>query len=500
MNPEYFISMFIFSKMDKLMEYWFLIIPLFLIITLFGRENLKRDVIDLYESYFKKLPKGEIILESNPNERRNSERYQAIMWYVAKQSHPTVYRAQEVYYKQYDWDVDRDIMNHFFRIEQSKEFFVTNEIKGKVHVYEKETNKNQSNNNVIVEELYSIILTSDTLTINQIISFLDNVEKDYQDFLLRNNLKHQMIIECLWNTGKNHFRIIPYKWTSNVSFENKFFENKEKILSQIKFFLENPDYYKRKGIPYQLGILLHGKPGCGKTSFIKAIANYTKRHIVDVKLNNEIELPKLKELILNDKIEQNLLIPQENRIYVFEDIDVMGEIVHKRKNKKEKEKIKNNDSEEDSEFEELSSIDSSSKKDEEKEKEEDKTANTLLKLIATSQENKTIPKNDNNMSYFLNILDGLQENSGRIIIMTTNYVEKIDEAILRPGRIDINCEFKLANNQTILEILSFYWDENLDEIKEKYPQVLKLEDIPHCNIVEKCRANNSLEKTIIDLI
>jgi len=367
-------------------------------------------------------------------------------------------------------------------------------------MYEKETNKNQHTNNVVIEELYSITLTSETLSINQIISFLDDVEKDYQDFLLRNNLKHQMIIECLWNQGKNHFKIIPYKWMSNVTFENKFFDNKEKILSQIKFFLEHPEYYKKKGIPYQLGILLHGKPGCGKTSFIKALANYTKRHIIDVKLNNEIDLPKLKELILNDRIEQNLLIPQENRIYVFEDIDVMGEIVHKRKAIKEKDK---EDKKDDNDNEDLSSLDSDSDKvisEEDIKKDDDKAAKALINFFAKSTDIKNNSKNDNNMSYFLNILDGLQENSGRIVIMTTNYVEKLDEAVLRPGRIDINCEFKLANNNIILEILSFYWDENIKTIKKVFPQVLKLHDIPHCNVVEKCRANTSLADTIRDLL
>ena len=71
-------------------------------------------------------------------------------------------------------------------------------------------------------------------------------------------------------------------WSSNVTFDNRFFDNKEMILNKIDFFLKNRDWYVKKGIPYTLGFLLHGKPGCGKTSFIKALLNYTKRHCVNV--------------------------------------------------------------------------------------------------------------------------------------------------------------------------------------------------------------------------
>ncbi len=39
-------------------------------------------------------------------------------------------------------------------------------------------------------------------------------------------------------------------------------------------------------------------------------------------------------------------------------------------------------------------------------------------------------------SGFLNAIDGVRSQEGRIIIMTTNYKEKLDPALLRPGRVD----------------------------------------------------------------
>ena len=50
-------------------------------------------------------------------------------------------------------------------------------------------------------------------------------------------------------------------------------------MKKIQFFTENESWYVENGIPYMFGLLLHGEPGCGKTSTIKAIANMTQRHI-----------------------------------------------------------------------------------------------------------------------------------------------------------------------------------------------------------------------------
>ena len=68
--------------------------------------------------------------------------------------------------------------------------------------------------------------------------------------------------------------------------------------------------------------------------------------------------------------------------------------------------------------------------------------------------------NDNNLSNLLNILDGLQECPGRIIIMTTNKPEKLDSALIRSGRIDFKIEFTFATLKDVENIISFYWNDN----------------------------------------
>ena len=39
------------------------------------------------------------------------------------------------------------------------------------------------------------------------------------------------------------------------------------------------DWYAKRGIPYRRGYLLYGPPGCGKTTFVTALAGALKRSI-----------------------------------------------------------------------------------------------------------------------------------------------------------------------------------------------------------------------------
>ena len=46
----------------------------------------------------------------------------------------------------------------------------------------------------------------------------------------------------------------------------------ERIVRDVKEFIMSPGWYMDRGIPYRRGYLLHGPPGCGKSSFITALA------------------------------------------------------------------------------------------------------------------------------------------------------------------------------------------------------------------------------------
>jgi SpoVK/Ycf46/Vps4 family AAA+-type ATPase len=249
--------------------------------------------------------------------------------------------------------------------------------------------------------------------------------------------------------------------------------------------------YKKRGIPHTLGFLLWGEPGCGKTGFIKALMNKTKRHGISIKLNNKFDLNKLRQILYNEEITDELCIPLDKRIIIFEDIDCMSDIV----------KTRFTDSEDDNNSE---PDDNDNKKEKENEKENE---NPLLKLLSPL---KPTPVEfiNNNLSYLLNILDGLEEYPGRIIIMTSNQPDKLDKALIRPGRIDHIIEFTNATLDDIKKIIIYYWncEKTLTTHQLKYLDNLLAKNnfldkkYSHAYVVNICRSTDNFEDCLLKLI
>jgi chaperone BCS1 len=59
------------------------------------------------------------------------------------------------------------------------------------------------------------------------------------------------------------------------------------------------------------------------------------------------------------------------------------------------------------------------------------------------------------LSGLLNVLDGVGSQEGRLLIMTTNYIERLDAALIRPGRIDQKIEFWLADVGIVNQLFRF---------------------------------------------
>lgn len=55
------------------------------------------------------------------------------------------------------------------------------------------------------------------------------------------------------------------------------------------------------------------------------------------------------------------------------------------------------------------------------------------------------PARKTSLSALLNVLDSVASQEGRVLIMTTNHVDKLDDALIRPGRVDMTIRFGLAD-------------------------------------------------------
>jgi SpoVK/Ycf46/Vps4 family AAA+-type ATPase len=205
----------------------------------------------------------------------------------------------------------------------------------------------------------------------------------------------------------------------------------------LEFFLNRRDWYEQKGIPYTLGFMFHGEPGCGKTSSIKAIANTARRHIVNIQLSQIKSKEQLRHLFFNDEIHvhdgiktERYTIPVHERLYVIEDIDAMGDSVLRRDWKKP--------------------VSDSSK--------------PLSKEDAWMEAHREEEQNEPlDLSFLLNLLDGTLEASGRILAITSNFPERIDKALIRPGRIDMIVHFRKCNIQILKEMVNSFYDTEFEE-------------------------------------
>merc|ERR1719270_3036209 len=228
-----------------------------------------------------------------------------------------------------------------------------------------------------------------------------------------------------------------FSFESGKTFDNIFFPEKEKLIKKIQFFNNNESWYMKHGTPYMFGLLLHGEPGCGKTSTIKAIANMTKRHIVSVPLKNVKTISDLYAALYGGKINRTS-IPMNKRLYVLEDIDCAGldDIMKKRSPSKNS-----------SGLEVLEENDANNNKDEKKDEDKVKP-----KQAEKSSEIK--------LSDLLEAFDGVLEMKGRMMVMTTNHLEKLDPALIRPGRVDLSLEFKRCTKSAIGEFFETFFPEN----------------------------------------
>merc|ERR1712166_275647 len=79
-----------------------------------------------------------------------------------------------------------------------------------------------------------------------------------------------------------------------------------------KKFLESSQWYGDRGIPYRRGYLLHGPPGCGKTSFTQVLAGALKLDMCMLSLSNA--------QLDDQKLAQNFREAPENAIILLEDV------------------------------------------------------------------------------------------------------------------------------------------------------------------------------------
>jgi hypothetical protein len=94
-----------------------------------------------------------------------------------------------------------------------------------------------------------------------------------------------------------------YQLSDDKSFTTLFHPDKLAIMALVDSFLHKRGKFAIPGYPHKLGFLLHGPPGTGKTSFIKALAQYTGRSIVSIPLERIKTNQELMDMMFDQQIQ-----------------------------------------------------------------------------------------------------------------------------------------------------------------------------------------------------
>ncbi|KAH0556038.1 hypothetical protein GP486_006020 [Trichoglossum hirsutum] len=180
---------------------------------------------------------------------------------------------------------------------------------------------------------------------------------------------------------------------------------KQAFVDDVKEYLHpwTRRWYSNRGIPYRRGYLLHGPPGTGKTSLCFAVSGMFGLKIHVVSLNSRT--------LTEDGLESLFHNLPRRCVVLLEDIDTAGVTEKREREESDKEKL----------------VDK---------------ANGGTTGAAASPKGVSL-------SALLNIIDGVASSEGRILVMTTNHIEKLDNALLRPGRVDMTIGFGNADTATI---------------------------------------------------
>ena len=138
---------------------------------------------------------------------------------------------------------------------------------------------------------------------------------------------------------RNRMKYMRYKLSEEKTFESLFFKQKDLLLKIVDNFTQKKGKYAIKGYPQKLGLLLHGPPGTGKTSLIKALAQKTKRSVVNVPLSKISTNSELYHLFFNQKYHVDgedlpVHLNFKDFIFVMEDVDAVSDVVKRRDGKR----------------------------------------------------------------------------------------------------------------------------------------------------------------------
>lgn len=304
-------------------------------------------------------------------------------------------------------------------------------------------------------------------SVNCLHEFVNTAFRWYMEEIrkLENHDRFMLDVQPMRNNNPTY---VAYKLGNEKTFDTLFNKKCHELLRWIDHFENKTGKYAIRGYPHKLGLLLTGIPGTGKTSLIKAIAHYTGRHIVNINLAHITTNSDLRKIFFNRMYQitgvnsHQLRLDFSKTIFVLEDVDAGAkEVVMDR--------------------ELLAALEEERAQEEKKKEEKEQKEETPFGPAGRRfpRGGGSLPGVDKlNLSGLLNVLDGVVETPGRMVIMTSNHPEILDPALIRPGRIDKILELgHMRESSDIINMLEHYYRDLSEEEKTRVEGYIADDDL-----------------------
>ena len=435
--------------------------------------------IKSYTSMFSTKPVEKIVY---------SDRFRAINYYIKKHHIHKLYSLTEIINfensRYFEGDSDFILLpkdNQHIKIHEEEEIYLETFLDTQKE-YDPENKQKSESGHVSTKKYIYKLSKQGRGSIHILDTFLENVVTEYQNEMV--NKKTQMVFEYNKSVKDDNdrqtvlFHETPFK--TSKSFDNIFFEGKKEFIDFISRFSENEKekvkkQYEESGTPYKAIILLHGDPGCGKSSLIKATIKRTGRHVILVPWTKIKTCQDFVSLFRPIKINEKTF-NQDEVIIVFEDFDA-----------NENDVIKIREGLKTSSHSETVIMSEFFKKN----------SNKMTEYFVPPKK----MEDELTLEYILNVLDGIVELYDTIVFFTTNDLAVIDPALKRTGRIDRIIKMERATRRIMKEMIGHRFSsvalKPFNRQLNKFPEYkVAYSDISQiCNdseTIEECMAKISL--------
>lgn len=227
---------------------------------------------------------------------------------------------------------------------------------------------------------------------------------------------------------------MAYEFHTTSSFDNFFCEEAAIVRADLRHFLDQKAAYERTGRPWTYTVLNEGPPGVGKTKLVKAIAALTGYTLVVINLAHIKSVQMLYEAFHMTTLAGET-VPHDRRLYYIPEVDTqMCEMLKTRS----------------AVAAVATAVAAASEKAE-------KAAATAAGPVVPLDKKPTLGE-------ILNVLDGVPERHGHILVLDTNHLASLDPALIRPGRVDRILSWRPLSAASVRSFLENYYQVQVPDL------------------------------------